>query len=123
MTTSTATQAPALKGRFSKYPASKYAINTQSGLVFFEVKAWKKSKTETIVYLRRLIGHPGSWLKVKFNTQQEQWIFEQLEAQTPAALAKLFAVEFTTCAKCGSPLSDALSIERGLGPVCYEAFV
>ena len=120
MTTTTAK--PTLKGRFAKYPASKYAITTQSGLVFFEVKAWKKSPTETVHYLRRLIGHPGDWKRIKFNAQQEQWIFEQLGLQTPLALAQLFGEHFTVCAKCGSPLSDPESIALGIGPHCYKSF-
>lgn len=111
-----------ITGPAKAFPASKYAINTKSGLVFFEVKAWKKTPTVTVHYVRRLIGHPGDWLRTKPTPQQQTWLLEQLQIQTPQALAKLFAEEHKVCAKCGSPLSDELSLARGLGPICYEAF-
>lgn len=120
---STATLAgPKVEGPAAAFPPSKYAINTQSGMVWFEVKHWKKTKDVTIAYVRRLTGHPGDWLRTKFNPAQQKWILEQLEQQTPATLAKVFADHFTCCAKCLSPLSDELSVSLGLGPVCREAF-
>lgn len=111
-----------ITGPASAFPASKYAINTQSGMVYFEVKDWKKSPEVTVRYVRRLIGHPGDWLRTKFDSKQQAWILTQLEAQTPAALAKLFSEVFTCCAKCQSPLSDETSVALGLGPVCRESF-
>ena len=112
-----------LVGKAKAFPPSKYAINTQSGLVFFEVSSWKrKAEGVEVRYLKRLVGHPGTWLKVKFNPKQEAWILGQLEAQGPKALAKLYALEHKCCAKCGSPLSDPLSLERGIGPDCWKSF-
>lgn len=110
------------KGKWGAFPASKYAINTKSGLVFFEVKAWKKTPSETIHYVKRLVGHPGDWLRTPLDANQQAWLLEQMKAQGPKALAKVFADEHKVCGKCGSPLSDELSLARGIGPVCWESF-
>lgn len=124
MTTATATaQDAALAGPAAAFPASKYAVQTtQSGIVYFEVKAWKKDKGTTIHYLRRLVGHPGDWLRTKPTHAQQTWLLEQLELQTPAALSLLFSQVFTCCSRCESPLSDEVSVATGLGPVCRKAF-
>jgi hypothetical protein len=83
---------------------------------------WHKTKEVTIHHVKRLVGHPGPWLKVKFNDQQLTWILTQLEAQGHKELAKLYALEHNCCAKCGSPLSDELSLARGIGPKCWLSF-
>lgn len=120
--TATATMEAKVEGLMAKYPASKYAINTPKGMIFFAVLEFSPRKGVKVRYLRRLIGHPGEWLKIKMNQTQAAWCMKQLDTWTPLALAQEYAKEYTECARCGSPLSDPLSLERGIGPVCWEAF-
>jgi hypothetical protein len=44
------------------------------------------------------------------------------ESRMTIEQAKAFGVLYGKCAKCGRHLSDAKSVERGIGPVCARSF-
>lgn len=122
-------------------PASKYAIVIKDELRFYEVK--HGTKNTNVRFVDQLIGHPGSWLRVKISDYAQRTAILNLiradflldegpaeepfadgphELRGPQAAAVRYSREFTCCAACSSPLSVPLSRARGLGPDCYERF-
>lgn len=103
-------------------PASHYAIETQEGLKFYEVRIGKPgTKWDGFRFVDRLIGHPGSWKEIPVKGASRLEVLRYL-APNPMEAAVRYSREFTVCACCGSPLSDPESMARGLGPVCAERF-
>lgn len=102
-------------------PDSRYALRTDNGLVFYEVRTGK-GKWAGFQFLDRLIGHPGDWLKTPVKGANKAAVMSLLR-QDPLDSALLYSTEFTRCAACDSPLSDPESVERGMGPVCIARFV
>jgi hypothetical protein len=112
----------------SKLPKSKYAIPTDelmgdymvqpvdNDLVFVEIREFKKT-----TYLRRLIGSYGGFSRIK-PAPEDTLAFVRVLLGDPYKYAKLFAVHYACCAKCGAELTDETSRELGLGPVCRQAF-
>lgn len=91
----------------------RYALRKKDGTVsFFEVSEYK-GKT----YLRLLSGAPGDYQRHKMDLVTQFKAVSHL-LDDPAAAVKLYADERNVCAKCHSPLTDADSRARGLGPVC-----
>ena len=43
----------------------------------------------------------------------------QAIAETPFQSGGVVGSAVSVCARCGRPLTDPISIERGLGPVCF----
>jgi hypothetical protein len=102
-------------------PDSKYAVPRAEGLVYYEVSTGKKGKWKGFQFVDRLTGAPGDWRRTALRAQARKNILAEL-AINPKEAAILFSRTFTVCAACSSPLSDAESIARGLGPVCAEKF-
>lgn len=101
-------------------PASCYSLESDKGLLFYEVQNGK-GKWKGYQFLTRLIGHPGSWLQVPVKGTEKSSVMAQIR-QNPLEAARRYSTEFTCCAVCGSPLSDPESIARGMGPVCIARF-
>jgi len=85
-------------------------------LVFVEIREFKKT-----TYLRRLIGSYGGFTRSK-PAPEDTLAFVRVLLGDPYKYAKLFAVHYACCAKCGAELTDEVSRELGLGPVCRKAF-
>lgn len=105
-------------------PASNYALwNTEKNAwYFFSVRNGRKgTKWENFQFIDMLVGSVGDFLKYPVRGANRNGIMAAL-MRDPAGCAKNFADVFTVCAKCGSPLTDAVSVARGLGPKCAEAF-
>ncbi len=117
-----------LYGALSRLPKSKYAIPTSelmkdfmvqpvdNDLVFVEIREFKKT-----TYLRRLTGSYGGFTKIK-PAPEDTLMFVRVLLADPLHYAKLFATHYSCCAKCGAELTDELSREFGLGPICRKAF-
>lgn len=106
---------------FQPAPESKYALDVDGTLQFFEVKRPSTGKWAGWVFVDRLIGHPGDWQRIPVKGAAKGAILRQIGAD-PKAAARRYSVEFTVCACCGSPLSDPFSIANGFGPVCITRF-
>jgi hypothetical protein len=117
-----------LYGALSKLPKSKYAIPTSelmgdfmvqpvdNDYVFVETREFKKT-----AYLRRLVGSYGGFTRIK-PAPEDTLMFVRVLLEDPYKYAKLFAVHYSCCAKCGAELTDEVSRELGLGPICRKAF-
>lgn len=102
-------------------PDSKYAIEGDSGLVFYEVSTGSKGKWKGFQFLDRLTGAPGDWRKTAVKGAAKHNVLTTIATDAKAAAIR-FSKEFTICAVCSSPLSDPISRELGLGPVCAKRF-
>jgi hypothetical protein len=98
-------------------PASKYALERAEGPVFYEIQYGKKGRWDGFLFLNRLVGHPGDWKRVAVKGAAKDHILEEIGQDHKAAIVA-FGHLFTVCAMCSSPLSDADSIARGVGPIC-----
>lgn len=112
-------------------PVCKYMVDGAHGeAIIVEVVERKGGRR----WLNRLLGAPGDWRRVRLpSPQMAHWAEKVKGAQYydaptdralegPEAAAVRFSREFVCCAACGSPLSDAESMARGLGPVCAGRF-
>lgn len=97
-------------------PLSNYALEVDGEIKFYRVAQWKGT-----TYLRQLIGHPGDWQKIKLSYPVANAIMARLAAD-PLAAAQAYGEHYTVCAVCNSPLSDPLSMERKIGPICWSRF-
>jgi len=101
-------------------PDSYYALDTPAGLHFYRVKTGK-GKWAGFQFVDRLIGHPGDFLRTPVRGANRKAVLN-LIGQDAEGAAVLFSRKFQVCAVCQSPLTDPLSLERGLGPICAERF-
>lgn len=101
-------------------PDSYYALDTPAGLHFYRVKTGK-GKWAGFQFVDRLIGHPGDFLHTPVKGANRKAVLN-LIGQDAKASAILFSRKFTVCAVCQSPLTDPLSMEQGLGPICAKRF-
>lgn len=104
----------------SEVPDSYYALDTPAGLNFYRVKTGK-GKWAGFQFVDRLIGHPGDFLHTPVKGANRKAVLN-LIAQDPKEAAVRFSREYQVCAACGSPLTDPVSREIGLGPICLEKF-
>jgi hypothetical protein len=113
---------PALAGLpLSKYaipdievsPALFTALGTNTHL-FLEVKEWKGTR-----YVRKLLGAPGSFSRVKMSYGETKAAVELL-ATNPLRFGKIFADKYTCCACCLAELTDPVSRATGYGPTCRK---
>jgi len=75
--------------------------------------------TQDDQYLGKVIG--GKFLKVRDCTSdQEQEVLKVCADPEQAAIA--YGKQFGSCSACGRELSDPVSIERGIGPICESRF-
>lgn len=102
-------------------PDSKYAIEREDGPVFFEVRHGRKGRWVGVQFIDRLVGAPGDWRRFPIKGQAKKDISAELLID-PAGAAARFGHLFKKCAVCNSPLSDAESLERGIGPICAKRF-
>lgn len=110
--------APAARaGLFDGLPTSKYAVELDGTLVFCEIRTWQGR-----TYMRRLLGAPGDWNRVKPTYAEQRSLVAAIHAATAVEAAKRYSFEFTRCCVCEAPLSDEESRRVGMGPVCRNRF-
>jgi hypothetical protein len=101
-------------------PEGKYALLTpqaQNEISFFSV--WHPPDSETAIIISQLFGAPGSWRRKTCRGQRYSSIAQEIAADPKAAMAR-FGLHFTVCGRCGSPLTNDLSRELGIGPDCRQ---
>jgi hypothetical protein len=70
-------------------------------------------------YLGKVMG--GKFLKVRdCDTQKEAEVLKVCADPAQAAIA--YGKQFGSCSACGRELSDPVSVERGIGPICEGRF-
>jgi hypothetical protein len=110
----------------SKYaiPTAEFAIvsdlpgldSVKGDLLFLEVKEYKGT-----VYMRRLHGAPGSFVRSKMPREAEDALAGIIKADA-YRFTKLFGEHYRCCGKCGAELTDEKSRALMLGPDCRKAF-
>lgn len=124
---------PIVRDDWNLIPASKYAlVNERGELEFYEVDSPKRGKWAGYKFVKRLYGAPGTWREVDLRGTAGTGVLRRIltdkfsdltgEKAGAEAAALRFARRFTVCAVCSSPLSDPISITRGLGPICAGRF-
>jgi len=105
-------------GLLDGLPLSNYAVEIAGeGLVFLKIAEFKGT-----IYLRQLVGAPGDFKKIKPVGARRVMLAEAIKAVGPKIAAARYGAEFTVCGACNSPLTDELSRQRRIGPVCYDKF-
>jgi hypothetical protein len=72
------------------------------------------------VFVVRLLGAPGDFREVPIRDRGERARILADIGADPEAASVRFGQEVGICGRCGSPLTDATSRARGIGPVCAE---
>lgn len=91
---------------------------TPSGdLVFIETREFETPDGRMVRFLRRLTGAPSDFTRSRFSRADALAVARVLSAD-PLAYIRAFGEHFTVCGKCASPLTDARSRARFLGPDC-----
>lgn len=92
-----------------------YAVMGQDGNPrFFEIADVKGSHR---VY--RLEGSPGDYKRHTLNVKWQTYVLHVL-TQDPIAGFQLYGKHAKWCGVCDSALTNAKSLERGIGPVCWH---
>jgi len=86
-------------------------------LVFVETREFETPDGRTVRYMRRLTGAPSDFTRSRFSPADALAVARVLSADTLAYI-RAFGQHFTVCGKCASPLTDARSRARFLGPDC-----
>jgi hypothetical protein len=109
------------KPKWSTIPDSKYALEVNGEVQFFELSTPSRGRFRGFRFLSRLVGHPGDFARYAVKGEPKKDIMARIE-KSPRAAAALFGTHFTVCGACGAPLTDATSIAVGIGPTCQGKF-
>lgn len=89
----------------------------------------RRNRTNSRVHARRLVEIGGRRLNEVDEVVQIEFVYDpealQLlrpEDQMTLAEARPFTLRYGRCIACDTPLSDATSVARGIGPVCVKRF-
>jgi hypothetical protein len=116
-------------GALASLPLAKFAVPashlegalsdyTPTGdLVFIETREFTAPDGRTVRYMRRLTGAPSDFTRSRFSREDALAVARVLSADTLSYI-RAFGEHFTVCGKCASPLTDARSRARFLGPDC-----
>lgn len=119
-------------------PAGRYALVMESGddamsysavdrqdlvkpkerrVDFFQVDRPTEGRWAGRTFLKRLIGAPGDYRKEPVRGMAAARILQMIAAD-PEEASLLYGKESGVCGVCSSPLTNAESLKRGIGPVC-----
>jgi len=116
-------------GALASLPLAKFAVPAShlegalsdyaptGDLVFIETREFETPDGRTVRYLRRLTGAPSDFTRSRFSREDAHAVARVLLAD-PLTYIRAFGEHFTVCGKCASPLTDARSRARFLGPDC-----
>lgn len=89
----------------------------------------RKNRTNQGLHARRLVEIGGRRLteadtvvKIEFEYDRDALLQLRPEDRMTLEDAKPFVIKYGRCIACDTPLSDATSVERGIGPVCVKKF-
>jgi hypothetical protein len=100
-------------------PAGRYAlkkIGTDDEWVFYQVDRPEEGKWAGYVFVKMLIGAPGSYREER--VRDRRTVLERIAERTPRQASIDYGLKSETCGVCSSPLSNAESLKLGIGPKC-----
>lgn len=104
---------------FASIPTGKYAFTADAGhTAFAQVNRPTRGRWVGRVFVDLLVGAPGDWRKIAQRGASATTILAKIEAQGAEVSMARYGHEHGRCGACESPLSDPVSIARGIGPVC-----
>jgi hypothetical protein len=92
-------------------PSGRYAITGPDGATKFYRVVNENGRITLFVYASSEQHLVSNWKNITS-------ILKQIEADGLKAAAKRFGNEMGSCSECGRPLTDEVSRELGIGPVC-----
>lgn len=110
-------------------PKAKYAVPADD-LAFSDATALLNGNDHLFVevreylgtvYMRKLSGSLGGFVKTKLTASQQRDIIAVLKSR-PYAYTRIFGEIHACCGKCGAELTDKRSRELFLGPTCRKEF-
>lgn len=83
------------------------------------------TKKERLKFLglidKDMVFKPDAYAEIFETARRFSWLWKQVVDYTiPPSLNIL---HLGSCAVCGRPLEDAISLERGIGPICYDHII
>lgn len=110
---------PEVFDQFPDVPAGRYAVENEDNVLrFYSVNRPDKGKWAGWVFVNVWASdeqHP-----IRGNAAKKT-ILEKIMAAGPKQAAERFGREIGACAVCGRTLTDPVSREIGIGPICREA--
>lgn len=111
-------QSKAGKPVYENIIAGRYALANDGIWKFYEVQLGKGRWTG-YTFIKQLIGAPGHYKKIDVSRFDRDDLLRRIDADVQRAMED-YGKESGICGKCSSPLTDPVSLERGIGPVCYS---
>jgi Family of unknown function (DUF6011) len=100
-------------------PNGHYAIKNETGtndLDFYKVETPTEGRYRGMTFVKRVIGgHPEFPVR---NSVERRAILQRIKDAGVEAAAVLYGREIGRCYRCNRTLTDELSRELGIGPVC-----
>lgn len=97
--------------------SNRYAVTLGDKLRFFRVNSPTEGKWAGYTFIDELYGSAQALKRIPVKNQQARLNILTTIASDEDALAR-FGQELGICGMCGSPLTDELSREIGIGPTC-----
>lgn len=85
---------------------------------FYQVDKPAKGRWEGYTFIKMLVGSPGDYQKVDMPPALRASVLQAIEADPKKAMED-YGKQSGVCGKCHSPLTDPVSLQRGIGPKCY----
>jgi hypothetical protein len=104
------------EGRYALYMEAGPGVGTGSWH-FYQVDKPTKGRWDGYVFIKRLIGAPGTYQKVAVAAADRHRLLDRIEHDPKKAMID-YGKESGVCGRCASPLSDPDSLARGIGPKC-----
>jgi len=98
-------------------PIAHHGLFAGNDDIYIEVREFKGSR-----YLRQLHGAPGDFNRSKPSAADQGAIVDALIAVGPLVATQRYSTRHRVCSCCAAPLTDDLSVQLGLGPVCRQRF-
>lgn len=107
------------KSAAQSIPPGYYALQhpETSAWMFFEITQGKPPRWEGYTFIKRLIGAPGDYRKDPVPAHTRNELIAHI-AEDPEKASKDYGKQSGRCGLCRSPLTDPVSLERGIGPIC-----
>ncbi len=100
-------------------PEGRYAFTNEQGVTAFcQVDRPQQGKWAGYVFVKLLLGSPGSLRQERLAFPQQKAVLAKIDADGSKEAMLRFGRELGICGACNSPLTNPDSIAAGIGPVC-----
>jgi hypothetical protein len=114
-----ATTAPAPTPSSGQVPSGRYAIEMDGVLKFYRVNTPTEGKWAGRTFVDVMASDELHSIR---NRESREAILAEILRVGPREASGRYGHELGHCGVCGRTLTDAVSRERGIGPVCWEVF-